>query len=430
MNEVLADIRILDLTAALAGPSATKILADLGAEVIKIENPSGGDYTRTLMPYIFESHNRNKRSVAIDIKRPEGIALVKRIAATCDVLVQSMRPGAAHAAGLGPDELATANPLMIYASVSAFGSSGPDSQRRGVDGVAQAESGLAALQNGVLGNTSYVDTAAGLALSQAILIALLKRERFGVAEPVEVSLLDTAVYMQAAAIAEFSVDGALVDQARYPARHATVGVYQAADGPLYMAPYWDRDWREVCDIVGRPAWLTDPRFAERPARGRNTAVLRDLLEREFRLRPRAEWVAALEARGILAGIVRGYAELLRHPQLAVNKTLESHVLADGRTAVFVRAPFRFGGEPLASERPAPALGAATDELLETLGVSADERRALHESGVVLSDSHPPYHRQVTDPTRSPRASAPSLRSARDLGLWSRHDTNSGTSPGG
>jgi CoA:oxalate CoA-transferase len=386
MNEVLAGVRVLDLTAALAGPSATKILADLGAEVIKVEKPDGGDYTRVLMPYVFESHNRNKRSVAIDIKRPEGVALVKRIAATCDVLVQSMRPGAARAAGLGCEELARANPRLIYASVSAFGSSGADSQRRGVDGVAQAESGLAALQNGVLGNTSYVDTAAGLSLSQAILIALLKRERFGVTEPVAVNLLDTAVYMQAAPIAEFSVDGSLVDQARYPERHATVGVYQAADGPLYMAPYWDRDWRALCGVLGRPEWLTDPRFADRPGRGRNTRELRELLGSEFQRRPRREWVAALESRGILAGIVRSYAELLRHQQLAVNKTLDPHVLHDGRTAVFVRAPFRFGGEPLISQGPAPALGADTDELLEELGVSAGERRELYDSGVALSDS--------------------------------------------
>lgn len=384
MNDVLAGVRILDLTTALAGPSATKILADLGAEVIKIENPDGGDYTRTLMPYIFETHNCNKRSVAVDIKRPEGIALVKRIAATCDVLVQSMRPGAARAVGLGPDEMAEVNPRMIYASLSAFGSSGPEAHRRGVDGVVQAESGQAALQNGVLGNTSYVDTAAGLSLSHAILAALLKRERFGIAERVEVSLLDTAVYMQSAPIAEFSAVGTMIDQARYPARHATAGVYQAADGPFYAAPYWDRDWRALCDIVDRPEWLADPRFADRSARGRNTAELRDLLGNEFKRCPRAKWVADLEADGILAGIVRNYAELIQHPQLTVNKTLEAHALPDGRTATFPRVPFRFSGEPLMSKRPAPALGTATDALLEELGVSIEVRRALHESGVVGS----------------------------------------------
>jgi CoA:oxalate CoA-transferase len=382
VNDVLTGIRILDLTQALAGPSATKILADLGAEVIKVENPDGGDYTRTLMPYIFEAHNRNKRSLAVDLKRPEGVALVKRVAATCDVLVQSMRPGAARGAGLGPEHLAQVNPRLIYASFSAFGSAGPDSHRRGVDGVAQAESGLAALQNGVLANTSFVDTTAGLALSQAILIALMKRDRFGVAEPVDVNLLDTAVYMQAAPIAEYSADGVLVDQKTYPTRRATVGIYEAADGPLYIAAYWDRDWRALCAIVGRPDLLTDPRFADRRARGRNFAELRELLHKELARRPRGQWLAELEEHGILAGVVRGYAELMDDPQLAVNKTLERHVLADGRTATFPAAPFRFLGEPLVSGGPAPGLGAATESLLDELDIDAAERRSLYDAGVV------------------------------------------------
>lgn len=382
MNDVLAGIRVLDLTQALAGPSATKILADLGAEVIKVENPNGGDYTRTLMPYIFETHNRNKRSLAVDLKRPAGVALVQRIAATCDVLVQSMRPGAARAAGLGPEDLAQVNPRLIYASISAFGSSGPNAHRRGVDGVAQAESGLAALQNGVLGNTSFVDTTAGLALSQAILIALMKRERFGVAEPVDVNLLDTAVYLQAAPIAEYSVDGILVDQKLYPTRRATVGIYEAADGPLYIAPYRDGDWPALCAIVGRPDLLADPRFADGQARGQNFAELRELLQKEFGRRPRGQWLTELEGHGILAGLVRGYAELMDDPQLAVNKTLERHVLADGRTATFPTAPFRFLGEPLACDRPAPGLGAATESLLDELGIDAAERRALYDAGVV------------------------------------------------
>jgi crotonobetainyl-CoA:carnitine CoA-transferase CaiB-like acyl-CoA transferase len=383
VNDVLAGVRVLDLTSALAGPSATKILADLGAEVIKIENPVGGDYTRTLMPYIFESHNRNKRSVAVDLKQPEGVDLVKRIAATCDVLVESMRPGAARDAGLGPDDLAAINPRLIYASFSAFGSSGPNAHRRGVDGVAQAESGLGALQNGILGNTSFVDTTAGLALSQAILIAVMKRERFGVVEPVEVSLLDTAVYMQAAPIAEFSVDGVLVDQQAFPARHPAAGIYRAADGPMYVTPYWDRDWRAVCEVLAREDLLSDTRFADRPSRSRNVIELKEILQKELSRRSRSEWLPALEARGVLAGALRSYPEVLAEPQLAVNKTLERHVLTDGRTAVFVRAPFRFAGEPLTTDEAAPQLGAATDEVLDELGVESAERRALYDAGVVV-----------------------------------------------
>jgi CoA:oxalate CoA-transferase len=385
VNEVLAGVRVLDLTNALAASSATKILADLGAEVIKIENPDGGDYTRRLMPYIFESHNRSKRSFAVDLKRPEGVALVKQVATTCDVLVQSMRPGAAREVGLGAEDLAVVNPNLIYASFSAFGATGPSAHRRGVDGVAQAESGLASLQNGVLGGTSFVDTTAGLALSQAILIALMKRDRFGVVEPVDVSLLDTAVYMQAAPIAEFSVEGVLVDQKGYPSRYATAGVYEAADGSFFMAPYWERDWRALCAIVDRQDLLDHSRFADRAARGENVVELRELLNKEFARRTRLEWLAELEQNGILAGLVRSYAEVLDDPQLRANQALEQHLLADGRTAVFPRAPFRFAGRPLESTRSAPELGADTAGLLGEIGIAGASLDDLYQAGVVTGE---------------------------------------------
>ncbi len=385
MNEVLAGVRVLDLTNALAASSATKILADLGAEVIKIENPAGGDYTRQLMPFIFESHNRSKRSFAVDLKRAEGVALVKQVAATCDVLVQSMRPGAAREVGLSAQDIAAINPNLIYASFSSFGPTGPNAHRRGVDGVAQAESGLATLQNGVLGGTSFVDTTAGLALSQAILIALMKRERFGVVEPIDVCLLDTAVYMQAAPIAEFSVEGVLVDQVGYPTRYPLAGVFEASDGPFYLAAYWERDWQALCAIVDRPDLPTHVRFADRAARGENVVELRELLNKEFARRSRREWVAALEHDGVLAGLVATYADLLDDPQVGANQSLEEHVLANGRTAMFPRAPFRFGGQPLASGRPAPGLGADTAELLAEIGVDAAHRKHLYEAGVIAGE---------------------------------------------
>jgi CoA:oxalate CoA-transferase len=375
-------VRVLDLTNALAASSATKILADLGAEVIKVENPDGGDYTRRLMPYIFESHNRAKRSFAVHLKSPDGAELVRKLATTCDVLVQSMRPGAAREAGLGPDDLAAVNPRLIYASFSAFGPTGPSAHRRGVDGVAQAESGLATLQNGVLGGTSFVDTTAGLALSQAILVALMKRDRFGVAEPVDVCLLDTAAYMQAAPIAEYSVTGTLVDQRGYPARYPLAGVYEAADGPLFMAPYWERDWQAVCVMLERPDLLDHPRFATPAARGEHVVELRELLTKELARRSRARWVSELERRGVLAGIVRNYPEMLADRQLAANGSLEQHTLADGRVAVFPRAPFRFAGRPLQSARAAPALGADTDALLTEIGVDEQGRAALRAAGAV------------------------------------------------
>lgn len=388
MDDVLAGTRVLDLTNALAGSSATKILADLGAEVIKVEHPRAGDYTRTLMPYLFEAHNRNKRSLAVDLKAAEGVALVKRLAVSCDVLVQSMRPGAARELGLSAEEMADVNPTLIYASFSTFGPSGPKAHRRGVDGVAQAESGLAALQNQVLGNTSFVDSASGLALSQAILIALMKRDRSGVVQPVDVCLLDTAVYLQAAPIAEYSVTGTLVDQDAYVARYPAVGVYQAADGPFYLAPYWEHDWQAVCAIIGRPDLPADRRFADRAARGEHAHELRALLRAEFGARPRAEWLAQLEAQGVLAGIVQDYTELLSDPQLAVNQSWEQHTLASGAQPIFPRAPFRFAGQPLTSAHAAPGLGADTGALLDELGIDAGERLRLQAAGVIATDGQP------------------------------------------
>jgi CoA:oxalate CoA-transferase len=382
MEDLLVGTRVLDLTNALAGSSATMILADLGADVIKIENPVAGDYTRTLMPYIFQAHNRNKRSFAVNLKEPRGSALVRKLAAVSDVFVQSMRPGAAERYGLSRDELAAVNPSLIYASFAAFGASGPRAHRRGVDGVVQAESGLGALQNRVLGNTSFVDAAAGLALSQAILLALLKRDRTGCAEPIDVSLLDTAVYLQAAPLAEFSVTGTFIDQTAYDARQPSVGIYQACDGPFYIAPYWEQNWVDLCGLLDARHLLTDPRFADSAARGAHNGELRAVLSERFAKRPKAEWISELDQLGILAGDVRSYDEVLADPQLSANQSFERHALATGQTATFPRPPFRFAGQPLASAHAAPVLGADTDDLLREIGVDQAERDRLRTAGVV------------------------------------------------
>jgi crotonobetainyl-CoA:carnitine CoA-transferase CaiB-like acyl-CoA transferase len=380
--DVLAGIRVLDLTNALAGTSATQILASLGAEIIKVEKPDGGEYTRSLMPFIFQANNRGKRSFAVDLKHAAGAELVRQLAASCDVLVQSMRPGAARELGLSPEELARINPRLIYVSFSAFGADGPSAHRRGVDGVVQAESGLAMLQNGVLGNTSFVDSAAGLSLSQAVLIAVMKRERYGVVEHVDVCLLDTALYMQSAPIVEFSTAGTLLDQHSYVTRYPIVGIYQASDGPFYVAPYDERDWISVCASVEREDLVTDPRFHDHAGRVANVAELRELLQQRFTDRPRGDWVAALEKRGVLAGYVRSYDELLSDPQVEANSALERRQQVNGSTAVFPRAPFRFNGTPLATSHSAPELGADTSALLVELGIDAAARAELVRAGVV------------------------------------------------
>ena len=384
MNDVLKGFKVVDLTSALAGSSATKILADLGAEVTKIENPAGGDFARRLSPYIFHSFNRNKQSVTIDLKQPEGVAMVRKIAASSDVFVHSMRPGAIEDMGLGRDEVTALNPRLIYASFSAFGSLGPGSGRRGVDAIAQAESGMVSMQDGVLGNLSYVDTTAGLALSQAVLAALLQRERTGVVEHVEVNLLDAALYLQSGPIASYSVTHETVDVDEYFRRSPAIGVFQAADGPFFQAPYWECDWIALCEIIERPEMAFDERFKDSDARRVHAAELREQLESEFRRRPRRAWVDELEKWGVLAGEVHSYGEVLADEQVAANHSLEKVRLSTGDVAVIPRVPFRFSGRELPDSRPAPVLGADTDEFLRGLGWHEEELEAARRRGLTES----------------------------------------------
>jgi CoA:oxalate CoA-transferase len=317
----LAGFRVVDLTNGLAGTSCTKFLSSYGADVL---------------------------------------------ATSSDVLVQSMRPGALEEIGLGRAELTAANPSLIYASFSAFGSSGPSSHRRGVDPVVQAESGLAEIVGRVMDNVSVIDAAGGLALAQGVLAALMLRERSGVAEHVEVNLLDTAVYLQAALYTEFSATGRTFDQDSFDEMFPTVGTFEAADGPLYIAAYWQRDWATICDLVGRPEWLEDARFCDAASRSANRDALREGINAQLKKRPRRQWVGELEQLGILAGERRRYAEVLADEQVQHNQTFEAIQLADDKTVSIPRSPVRLGGRPLPGLGAAPALGEHTDSILLSL----------------------------------------------------------------
>ena len=362
----LAGFRVVDLTNGLAGTSCTKFLSSYGADVIKIENPDGGDMTRNLVPWVFETFNGGKHSLTVDLREKSGQDIVRQLATSSDVLVQSMRPGALEEIGLGRAELSAANPSLIYASFSAFGSSGPSSHRRGVDAVVQAESGLAEIAGRVMDNISVIDAAGGLALAQGILAALMLRERSGITEHVEVNLLDTAVYLQSALYTEFSATGSTLDQDSFDEIFPTVGTFDAADGPLYIAAYWQRDWATICDLLGRPELVEDARFCDAASRSANSSALREVINGELRKRPRREWVGDLERRGILAGERRNYAEVLADEQVQHNETFESVQLADEKTVSIPRSPIRLGGRPQPGLGAAPALGQDTDSILLSL----------------------------------------------------------------
>lgn len=378
----LTGIRVIDLTNALAGASATKLLTDLGADVIKIEDRVQGDFTRSLMPSIFHSHNRNKRSLSVDLHTAEGVALVRRLVQNADIFVQSLRPGAAAGLGLDREILTAINPRLIYASFSAFSQRGPSAARRGVDAVAQAESGMVQIQEGLLGNISYVDTVAGLALSHAIMSALLNRQRTGRVDSVEANLLDAALYMQSAPLAEFSVSGQVPDQRNYPTKYPVVGLYPAQDGDIQVAAYYERDWVALCGILERPDLLTDDRFSDQEQRRRHIPELREILEREFRRQPRHHWVEQLSRHRILGGIVRDYGEVLSCEEFGASQSFEHIAIAPDQRMTHVRAPFRFNGQAPAATKAAPALGSDTDDVLIEAGLSRTEIEELRQRGII------------------------------------------------
>ena len=362
----LSGFRVVDLTNGWAGTSCTKVLSSYGADVIKIENPDGGDMARNLVPWVFETFNGGKRSLTVDLREKTGQEIVRKLAKSSDVLVQSMRPGALDEIGLGRAELTAANPSLIYASFSAFGSSGPSSHRRGVDSVVQAESGLATIVGRVVDSVSVIDAAGGLALAQGILAALMLRERSGVAEPVDVNLLDTAVYLQGALYTEFSATGSTLNRESFDTVFPTVGTFEASDGPMYIAAYWPGDWATICDLIGRPELVEDARFCDPASRSANCDALRKEIGAEFKKKPRRQWVRDLERSGILAGERRSYADVLADEQVRHNETFESIQLADNRTVSIPRPPIRLGGRPMPALGAAPALGEHTDSILQSL----------------------------------------------------------------
>lgn len=296
--------------------------------------------------------------------------------------MHGQRPGFVEEIGLDRATLTTLNPNLIYAAVCGFGATGPQSQRRAIDMLIQAESGMAAAQSGLLGNLSFIDTAAGLALCNGILAALLERKTSGRVQQVDVSLMDTAIYLQSAPLAEFSATGVTIDQVSYWARYATVGLYESADGPVYVAGYWNKDWAAICNIIGRPELMDDPRYADVKSRGAHADQVRAVINEGFRERSHGELLAALEDSGVMAGAVRTYAEVMDSPQVKANDSFIPELDASGTTTLFAKPAHRLTPDFRPETRPVPAPGDSTVELLREIGVTGGELEFLIDSGVV------------------------------------------------
>jgi crotonobetainyl-CoA:carnitine CoA-transferase CaiB-like acyl-CoA transferase len=372
----LEGVRVLDLSRVLAGPYATMVLADLGADVVKVEHPERGDDTRHWGPPFaggesayFLSINRNKRSIGVDLKDPEGLERVKRLAAGADVLIENMRRGTLEKFGLGYEALKELKPDLIYCSVTGFGP-GKDRDHPGYDFLIQARTGIMGITGFPDGEPTKVgvaiaDIVCGLHAATAILAALRRRDATGEGARIEVPLFEATLSWLANRGQEYLVSGE--DKGRMGNAHPTIVPYQtfdASDKPVAVAVGNDAQFRRLCEAIGRAELADDERYATNPARVANREDLVEILQREFSRRTADEWVEKVREAGVPIGPVNTLADVftdehvlssgmlrdVEHPTAGVLKMLASPVLVDGE-----RPPIR---------RPPPSLGQHTDELEE------------------------------------------------------------------
>ena len=385
--------RIVDLTAMVSGPQATMLLADQGADVVKIENPRGGDHTRGHpnrrggFSAAFLNNNRNKRSVAIDLKDPLGVETLKRVAAGCDVFVQNFRPGVAERLGLGEEAIRAVSPAVVHVSISGFGDRGPYVAKPVYDPLVQALSGLASIQGGSdaarprLVRTIVPDKLTGLVAAQAVTAALLARARTGEGQSVRVSMLDAVIaFLWGSDMSGQTFVGDELEQAR--AASFIDLIYETADGYLSVAVQSDREWAALARALERPGWLEDPRFGTPALRQEHIDERLALTQEVLLERGSDEWLERLDAAGVPCAPVLTRGELAAHPQVRANAVVVETEHPEAGPLRQARPAARFSGTPLEHRRGAPRLGADTDAVLAEAGHSAEEIGALRAAGVV------------------------------------------------
>lgn len=385
-------VKIVDMSVMISGPLAAMILADQGAEVIKVESPGLGDMMRWFgtskggMTGIFATNNRGKRSLVVDVKKPEGLEIVRRLIADADVLIQNFRPGAMERLGLGYDEVAALNPRLIYVSISGFGPDGPKSNQRVYDNVIQASSGLASVQTdpstGVpaLFRTLVCDKVTSLTAAQAISAALFARER-GTAggQHVVLAMLDAAISF---VWPDSAMDAVLLDDdaTRTPTIGSNYSVAAFADGYAAISAITDSEFHGLFRAVGLPELCDDPRFATMAGRGANMDILWPMLAARSDGLPVAEFLAAAERFDVPAAGVTSLADLPNDPQVIHNDVFTVRQHPNAGTMREPRPAARFSATPAALGDHAPRYGQHSDEIVTEIGLDA---AALRATGIIF-----------------------------------------------
>jgi crotonobetainyl-CoA:carnitine CoA-transferase CaiB-like acyl-CoA transferase len=388
-------VRVLDLTRILSGPFATMILADLGADVVKIEDTARGDDTRHWGPPFqgddaayYHAVNRNKRSLAIDLKTEVGRGLVRRLAASADVLVENFRPGTAARLGLGYDELRKVNPRLVYGSVSGYGHTGPMSQDAGYDAIAQAMSGAMSVTGEADGQpvrfgTSAADLAAGMWVAIGILAALVSREQTGQGQHVDVALLDGLTAWLTYVAQNHFASGET--PRRYGSAHPNIVPYQGfptGDGDLMVAAGNDGLWRRFAHVVGLDDLAEDERFATNPGRVRNRNLLLPLIEQALAAKSATEWTDRLTEAGVPVGPILTVPETVTHPQILAREMVVDLPHTTEGTIRTLGSPLKLSGTPPTLRHASPTHGEDTADILAAMGLSDDEIALLRERGAI------------------------------------------------
>jgi len=393
-QNALDGIKVVDLSRALAGPWAAMTLGDMGADVIKVEEPGGGDATRGFPPFwngestYYMSANRNKRSMTLNLDSLEGQEIIKRLVAKADIVIESFRTGAMEKWGLGWQSLRELNPRLIYCAVSAVGREGPDKDRAGVDLLMQAYAGLMSITGEADGEpvrtgTSVVDLTTGANAAQGILAALYVRERTGKGQRIDVSLLGSVVtWLSYHAVAYFA-SGELPP--RMGSRHPSVapyGAFPTKDGYLVVAVALDSSWKRFCAALNRPDLIEDPRFAKNPMRITNRTELDDLISGILADRGAMEWAEIMDRHGVPCSPINSIDTVLALPQVLHQELVIDLPREDIPGLRMPGIAIRMSDTPGTARLPPPRLGEHTEAVLEELGFSPDEVTALREHGVL------------------------------------------------
>ena len=391
----LAGLTIVDLTRVLSGPYCTMLLADMGARVIKIEQPGRGDDTRAWGPPFvgeesayFLSINRNKESVTLDFKATEGRRILNQLISTADVVVENFRPGVMTRLGLDYAALAERYPRLVFCSISGFGQDGPRRDHAGYDAVIQADGGLMSVTGDADGRAFRVgvavtDMVAGLLAAQGIVLALLARERTGRGQQVDISMLDGVISLLSYHASIYLTTGA--ESRRVGNRHATIAPYDTfptADGELFLAVGNDDQFQRFCKAAELQKLLEDERFSTNPRRVANEAALKEIIEPVMRKRKRDEWIAALADAGVPCGAVRSVPEALSDPQVSARRMVETVEHAVLGSMKVLGTPIKLSDTSASVRSAPPTLGQHTDTVLAELGLSGADITALRTRAIV------------------------------------------------